>query len=317
MRDAEQPRAAGASSTCSTCTGIPRPAAAASASRRRASAEAVVAARVQAPRSLWDPSYVETSWITQDARAGAIRLLPRMREKIAAHYPGTRLAFTEYNYGGGGHISGAIAQADVLGHLRPRGGVRGRSWDLGGGSRFIDAAFAAYRNYDGALAALRRHARRGGHQRPRDDARSTPASTRRRDDRMVIVAINKATAAHDGRRRGQRTASTSAAARSSGSRLPRPRSCADPRWRRPPATRSASSCRPPASRPWCSSAERRGSTASGAAAAEGGADRAHVGGARAAAATDQPRPGAAATASRARPNRRGSDEPEPRRCRGS
>ena len=82
---------------------------------------AVAAARVQAPRSLWDPSYVETSWISLDARAGAIRLIPRMKEKIAAHYPGTGLAVTEYNYGGGGHISGALAQADVLGILGREG----------------------------------------------------------------------------------------------------------------------------------------------------------------------------------------------------
>src|SRR5262249_41199390 len=42
---------------------------------------AVAAARVQAPRSLWDPSYTETSWITQYSTQGPIRLLPRMRDK--------------------------------------------------------------------------------------------------------------------------------------------------------------------------------------------------------------------------------------------
>src|SRR5262249_54012644 len=45
----------------------------------------VVAARVQAPRSLWDDSYTETSWITQDSTHAPIRLLPRLREKIALH----------------------------------------------------------------------------------------------------------------------------------------------------------------------------------------------------------------------------------------
>ena len=35
--------------------------------------------------------------------------------KIAAHYPGTKLSISEYNYGAGGDISGGIAQADVLG----------------------------------------------------------------------------------------------------------------------------------------------------------------------------------------------------------
>src|SRR5206468_1137039 len=59
----------------------------------------VVAARLQAPRSLWDAGYVESSWITSCCNLGPIDLLPRLRDKIAAHYPGTKLAFTEYNYG--------------------------------------------------------------------------------------------------------------------------------------------------------------------------------------------------------------------------
>ena len=156
-------------------------------------ADAVAAARVQAPRSLWDPGYVETSWISQDARAGSIRLLPRMRDKIAAHYPGALLAVTEYNYGGGGHISGAIAQADVLGVFARERVFAAAFWDLGGGSQFADAAFAAYCNYDGALgrfgdtlvaATTSNHATTSVYA-------SVDAA---RDDRMVIVAINKATA---------------------------------------------------------------------------------------------------------------------------
>jgi len=152
----------------------------------------VAAARVQAPRSLWDAGYVETSWISQDAGVGAIRLLPRMRDKIAAQYPGTRLAITEYNYGGGEQISGAIAQADVLGIFGREGLFAAALWDLGGGSRFIDAAFAAYCNYDGALsrfgdtevAAVTSDV----------EATSVYASVDAgHDERLVIVAINKST----------------------------------------------------------------------------------------------------------------------------
>lgn len=154
----------------------------------------VVAARVQAPRSLWDPGYSENSWISIDARVGAIRLLPRMREKVANHYPGTRLAITEYNYGGGDHISGALAQADALGIFGREDVFAAALWDLGNTSRFIDGAFAAYCNYDGS----------GG----RFGDTSIEASTTdvvttsvyasvdaARDDRLVLVAINKADAA--------------------------------------------------------------------------------------------------------------------------
>jgi hypothetical protein len=156
-------------------------------------ADAVAAARVQAPRSLWDPGYVETSWISQDARAGAIRLLPRMRDKIAAHYPGALLAVTEYNYGGGAHVSGAIAQADVLGVFARERVFAATWWDVGAGLPFVDAAFAAYCNYDGALGRFGDtlvSATTSNHETTSVYASVDAA----RDDRMVIVAINKATA---------------------------------------------------------------------------------------------------------------------------
>jgi len=111
---------------------------------------AVVAARKQAPRSLWDPTYAEESWIAKYGTLGPIRLLPRLREKIAAHYPGTRLAITEYNYGAGNHISGAIAQADVLGIFGREGLFAASAWPLSKGNHFMNGAFEMYRNYDGA-----------------------------------------------------------------------------------------------------------------------------------------------------------------------
>ena len=115
---------------------------------------AVVAARVQAPRSLWDPTYIETSWITQWSTLGPIALLPRLRAKIAAQAPGKLLAFTEYNYGGGQHISGGIAQADVLGVFGREGVFAATLWELSGDERFIYAAFQMFRNYDGAGGAF-------------------------------------------------------------------------------------------------------------------------------------------------------------------
>ena len=117
----------------------------------------VAAARVQAPRSLWDPSYTEKSWITQWSTHRPIRLLPRLREKIEKNYPGTRLAITEYYYGGGADISGALAQADVLGIFGREGVFAAALWHTGRtDDRFIYAAFAMYRNYDGKGRELRR-----------------------------------------------------------------------------------------------------------------------------------------------------------------
>jgi autotransporter-associated beta strand protein len=109
----------------------------------------VVAARLQAPRSLWDPTYTETSWITQDSTGGPIDLIPRTQAQINANYPGTKLSFSEYNYGAGNDISGGIAEADVLGIFGKYGVYSANEWPLLSSENFIDGAFQLYRNYDG------------------------------------------------------------------------------------------------------------------------------------------------------------------------
>src|SRR5207248_3491464 len=75
----------------------------------KSAAPEVAAARVQAPRSLFDPSYTETSWITEKSLHEPIQLMPRLKKLIDASYPGTKLAIMEYNYGSGNDISGAVA----------------------------------------------------------------------------------------------------------------------------------------------------------------------------------------------------------------
>jgi hypothetical protein len=155
-------------------------------------ADAVVAARVQAPRSLWDPAYRETSWITQND--GPIALIPRMRARIAQRNPGMGLAFTEWNYGGGGHISGAVATADVLGVFGREDVRLANLWELNGDEAFTYAAFRAFRNYDGRGGTFGDTSR--GATTSDAAAVSVYASTFARiPDRPVIVAVNKATTA--------------------------------------------------------------------------------------------------------------------------
>jgi hypothetical protein len=72
--------------------------------------EATKALRLRATRSLWDKTYTDESWIAEP-----IYLIPRMRDWVAQHYPGTKIAITEYNWGGLEDINGALVQADVLG----------------------------------------------------------------------------------------------------------------------------------------------------------------------------------------------------------
>jgi hypothetical protein len=110
----------------------------------------VVAARLQAPRSLWDPTYTETSGITEDDTHGPIELIPRTDQQIATYYPGTKLSFGEYNYGAGYDISGGIAEADVLGIFGKYGVYSASEYPVSNISdAFIDGAFQIFRNYDG------------------------------------------------------------------------------------------------------------------------------------------------------------------------
>jgi hypothetical protein len=116
-----------------------------------------VEARLEAPRALWDPTYREKSWI-DDSWGKPIRLIPWLREKIAKNYPGTQLSMTEYDFGAPNHISGALAQADVLGALGREGVYLATYWGHGAGNaelpKYIDAAFKLYRNYDGQGGAF-------------------------------------------------------------------------------------------------------------------------------------------------------------------
>lgn len=151
-------------------------------------------ARVQAPRSLWDPAYREDSWITNDYLRAPIRLIPRLREKIAARYPGTRIAITEYNHGGGADVSGAIAQADTLGVFGREGVFAAALWHLADDQRWLYAGFAMFRDYDGAGGAF------GDTSLPAqssDVARVSAyaSADAGRDDRAVLVLVNRGAAA--------------------------------------------------------------------------------------------------------------------------
>ena len=66
--------------------------------------------RNRSTRSLWDPNYTDETWINDQ-----VRLIPRLKQWVADHYPGTPVGITEYSWGAENHINGATTQADVLG----------------------------------------------------------------------------------------------------------------------------------------------------------------------------------------------------------
>jgi len=160
--------------------------------------------RLQAPRSLWDPTFTDGNWV-EDVTGGPIRLLPRLREKIAAHYPGTKIAITEYFYGRGGDITGGIAQADVLGIFGREGVFAATLWPLanvdgawGGDAAAAYAyawgAFRIFRDYDGAGGSFGDT----GFSASTTDVANTSVYASvdaANPNRVVVVAINKSTSA--------------------------------------------------------------------------------------------------------------------------
>lgn len=108
-------------------------------------------ARMQAPRSLWDPTYTENSWIGQWYSA-FLPILPRMQQSIDQYNPGTKIAITEYNYGGEDNIYGGIAQADVLGIFGKSNVYLATFWKMVNhleNAPYISAAVKLFTNYDG------------------------------------------------------------------------------------------------------------------------------------------------------------------------
>jgi hypothetical protein len=156
----------------------------------------VVITRLQAPRALWDPSYVETDYCyapLENPTKGwpkALPIIPNLQGRIAAAYPGIKLAITEWNFGGDNHVSGALSTADTL-------GIFGRE-GLDMGAHFV---LNEWENYGwGAMQAFRSYNRLGGHfgdtsiSATTSDVAATSvyASLDSSDpSRMVIVAINK------------------------------------------------------------------------------------------------------------------------------
>jgi hypothetical protein len=109
------------------------------------------ALRLRSTRSLWDPTYVEESWIGPGGvNAPPLQFIRTMKAWIAQYYPGTKTAITEYNWGALDDMNGALAQADVLGIFGREGLDLATIW---GEPKPTDPgayAFRMFRNYDGA-----------------------------------------------------------------------------------------------------------------------------------------------------------------------
>jgi hypothetical protein len=121
-------------------------------------------ARLNSTRVFWDPTYTDPNYSQPNYSTDpnytpncsniplqAPQLIPMARAWVAKDYPGTKIAFTEYNWGGQEHINGAVAQADILGIFGREGLDLGTLWGPPAPTTQVPGlmAFEIYRNYDG------------------------------------------------------------------------------------------------------------------------------------------------------------------------
>lgn len=102
------------------------------------------ALRLRSTRSLWDKTYKDESWIND-----YIYLIPRMQGWIQQSYPGTKFGISEYNWGAGDTMNGALAQAEVLGIFGREGVYMACYWAAPTYNSPVYNAFKLYTNFDG------------------------------------------------------------------------------------------------------------------------------------------------------------------------
>jgi hypothetical protein len=140
--------------------------------------------RNRSTRSLWDPNYVDETWIND-----RVQLIPRLKGWASANYPGTQIGITEYNWGAESHINGATTQADIYGIFGREGLNIGARWATPASTTPTYKAMKLYRNYDGnkstfgdtSVAAVV----------PNPDNVSAFAAVRSSDGALTVMVISK------------------------------------------------------------------------------------------------------------------------------
>jgi uncharacterized protein (TIGR03437 family) len=113
--------------------------------------DAMETLRMTSTRALWDPSYLVPGGGFNDATGAEVapHLVPQMQQWVNQNYPGTNLAITEYSWGALNSITGAIAQADILGIFGAYGLGLGTLWGQPAPTDPGAFAFKIFLNYDG------------------------------------------------------------------------------------------------------------------------------------------------------------------------
>ena len=141
--------------------------------------------RNRSTRSLWDPAYVDETWIND-----RVQLIRRLKNWVNTNYPNTPVGITEYNWGAENHINGATTQADVYGIFGREGLDMAARWTTPAASTPTYKAMKLYRNYDGNRSSFGDTSIAAS--APNPDVVSAFAAQRSSDGALTIMVINKA-----------------------------------------------------------------------------------------------------------------------------
>jgi hypothetical protein len=146
--------------------------------------------RNQSTRSLWDPTYVDQSWIgtTGQPDGGIVKLIPLMKSWVSSYYPGLKTDISEYNWGAEGNMNGATTQADIYGIFGREGLDMANRWTTPATNSPTYLAMKMYRNYDGLDGTFGQTNIRA--TVPNPDQVSAFASLRA-DGALTVMVINK------------------------------------------------------------------------------------------------------------------------------
>lgn len=159
-------------------------------------------ARVNSTRVFWDPTYTDPNYPQPNYSANpasqscnvplqAPQLITMAQTWVANDYPGTKVAFTEYNWGGQENINGAVAQADLLGIFGQYGLDLAALWGPPDPTTQAPGllAFEMYRNYDGNNSMFGDTALKSSSAN--QGALSVYGAERAADGAVTVMVINK------------------------------------------------------------------------------------------------------------------------------
>jgi len=165
--------------------------------------------RLDSTRVFWDPTYTDANFSQPNYPTDpnytascttplqSPQLIPMAQKWVAHDYPGTKIAFTEYNWGGQESINGAVAQADILGIFGKYGLDLATLWGPPDPVKQVPGliAFEIYRNYDGKNSMFGDTALDSS---TADQGKlAVYGAARASDDALTVMVINKTYGALD------------------------------------------------------------------------------------------------------------------------